>query len=583
MTVPVIWWNANPEAIARGYWDQSVLEDLFAGRLWRPARPVEFEHYALDEGALAVQALIPADSGAVVVVPARHNADEERVNLLVRCLDQLSWAFVILTGDEEGIYPWRWLLDPEKRRKVWHMNGRPDRTDRPERVLGSGYSPGTREAYANLPDARPLDWFFAGQVTHRRRRECVTALRDLGLGGRLVETEGFTEGIPHDEYLEAMARARVAPCPSGPASPDSFRLYEALEAGTVPITERHAAYWDAVLPGAPWPMLERWESTCTTIPPLLTEWSARAADVSAWWIAYKRGLAYELHDQLRDWVGDDGSIPRAKDEITVIVPTSPVPSHPDTAIIEQTVESIRAHLPDCEIIVACDGVRSEQENRAYDYAEYLRRLTVLCLRRWSNVWPVILPKFGHQANATRAVLPFVRTPLILFVEHDTPLTGPELPIDWEGLGFCLHQGDVDVIRLHHETAIGEYHRDLMLGEPLDMPSFVRLQRTRQWSQRPHLSTVAFYTRILDAYFGTDGRSMIEDVMHGVVADYVDRFGMEGWDQFKVAIYLPDGDNIQRSTHSDGRAGDPKYGQKFAYDGRDAPAGAPTARDESETP
>ena len=33
------------------------------------------------------------------------------------------------------------------------------------------------------------------------------------------------------------------PCPRGNSSPDTFRLYEALEAGSIPIVERDE-YWD---------------------------------------------------------------------------------------------------------------------------------------------------------------------------------------------------------------------------------------------------------------------------------------------------------------------------------------------------
>ena len=58
-------------------------------------------------------------------------------------------------------------------------------------------------------------------------------------------------------------------------------------------------------------------------------------------------------------------------EITVVIPTSPIPSHPSTAIIDETIASVRKQLPDSRIIVTADGVRAEQVGMANNYFEYL--------------------------------------------------------------------------------------------------------------------------------------------------------------------------------------------------------------------
>ena len=48
------------------------------------------------------------------------------------------------------------------------------------------------------------------------------------------------------------------------------------------------------------------------------------------------------------------------DDITFIVPTSVLVTHPDTAIIDQVVSSIRWYFPNNEIILQVDGLREEQ-------------------------------------------------------------------------------------------------------------------------------------------------------------------------------------------------------------------------------
>jgi hypothetical protein len=59
--------------------------------------------------------------------------------------------------------------------------------------------------------------------------------------------------------------------------------------------------------------------------------------------------------------------------ITVVIPVSPIKSHPDTAILDETLDSVRYHHPTAEIILTFDGIREEQSRRWHDYEEFIRR------------------------------------------------------------------------------------------------------------------------------------------------------------------------------------------------------------------
>lgn len=102
-----------------------------------------------------------------------------------------------------------------------------------------------------------------------------------------------------------------------------------------------------------------------------------------------------------------------KDLVTVLVSTSPIKSHPDTSIIEKTVESIRKKLPENEIFIMIDGIRNEQEYLRENYQEYIRRLLWLCNHKWSNVLPIVFPEFRHQQGITKETIKMVNTPTIL--------------------------------------------------------------------------------------------------------------------------------------------------------------------------
>jgi len=264
------------------------------------------------------------------------------------------------------------------------------------------------------------------------------------------------------------------------------------------------------------------------------------------------------------------------DQVTVIIPTSPVERHPATDVIEETIDSVLQRLPGVEILVVADGVRPEQQALTKNYRLYLYLLAALCAHDWSNVLLVIADGWGHQANVTRLALAKVRTPLVLFVEHDTPLVGD---IEWAPLVELVESGEANVVRFYHEAEIQPEHEHLMVDEEsrLRLTEFCDgtvggsttawLRRTMQWSQRPHLASTRFYRMVVDRYFAPSSRTMIEDVMHGIVEVAWREYGEPGWWDWRLWIYTPtDGGDIKRSTHLDWRGDAPKFEMQPAYPG-----------------
>lgn len=238
--------------------------------------------------------------------------------------------------------------------------------------------------------------------------------------------------------------------------------------------------------------------------------------------------------------------------VTVIVPVSPIASHPETHILEETIASVRHHLPDSEIILTFDGVRPEQEDRRQDYEEAIRRTLWLADHAWGNVCPFIHDSHRHQSGMMRAALDEVRTPLLLYVESDTPLVTDEL-IAWPAITEFILSGQSNLVRLSHESHLLPAHSHMHHGT--DHAGL--FTRTSQYSARPHVAAVAYYRRCLDSYFTPHARSFLEDRLHGVVDEAWNTDGMAGWNQHRLHIYTPEG-NIKRSWHSDGRAGEAKF-------------------------
>jgi hypothetical protein len=230
-----------------------------------------------------------------------------------------------------------------------------------------------------------------------------------------------------------------------------------------------------------------------------------------------------------------------KDDVTIVVATSVIPSHPDTAIINETIYTIRSHFPDNEIILQMDGLREERLPRKADYDEYKNRVLWNCMHEWKNVLPIIFDEHCHQTTMMKKTIDIINTAAMLYIEGDAPIT-PDCEIDWQKCLDMLEYNKANTIRFHFEASIPHEHNHLMFGLE---DGFMR---TTQWSQRPHLSTVEYYRDVVLPF--SEEKTFIEDRFHGKVQD-------DSWDAHKLWIYHPEG-NIKRSYHLDGRQGTQKF-------------------------
>ena len=299
--INLVWLSYKSETPARGYWDQELLEDLLQHNLWTTVNGYSFKESTLQK----------VSNGCIIVFPARAQTDcLERLN---NDIAKLKWCLIIFTGDEETRFPYRGVCHDNL--KMWVMAGRPDRCPETSRIIGSGYPIAAKKmllSYRQEMQDRALNWFFAGQVNHDRRIKCVEKLREIGskITGKLVETKGFTLGLPQEEYYKHMASCKVVPCSSGPYTPDTFRLYEALEAGCVPIADKMPSsivdnfqedYFKCIFgEDPPFPIIKKYNDLEGHMVDILQGWKKKANQVFSWWQQYKRALCYALHEDIRE-------------------------------------------------------------------------------------------------------------------------------------------------------------------------------------------------------------------------------------------------------------------------------------------
>ncbi len=166
-----------------------------------------------------------------------------------------------------------------------------------------GYRSGfSREDPIKPAASRMHTWGFAGDTGKSTRRSMVESLQGYR-PGRLHVTEGFNGKNTMDvaEYRSFMDDCIFAPCPSGSVNLDSFRVYEALEAGCIPIVERREGfdYFTALLGTHPMITIDTWSDAPAKIEDVIGRDDVERIQSSCgeWWRHYKMNLSRKIgHD-----------------------------------------------------------------------------------------------------------------------------------------------------------------------------------------------------------------------------------------------------------------------------------------------
>ena len=278
--------SLNPEANIANQWDFGLLKDF------------------LDSEKFKVENVntLPNTDVALVVLPARHHKGlEHKIN---DELSKIKRVVLFLMGDEEADFEVEVINHANI--EIWVQNPHMGRHDAYHK-LGTGYPVHMRSMLPkNIQKVK--DIMFAGQVTHKRRRELVDVLIDMSIGNnkiRIVKTGGFTQGESPEEYFKHLSEAKIAPAPSGAVIPDSFRLFEALECMAILIADQKTPdgtvmeYWDWLFgTETPFPKIIEWDRLFGLRDELLADWPRNMHQQTAWWIMQKRNFKYKVLEQL---------------------------------------------------------------------------------------------------------------------------------------------------------------------------------------------------------------------------------------------------------------------------------------------
>lgn len=168
--------------------------------------------------------------------------------------------------------------------------------------LPLGYAKGMRAGADIKPTPeRPHLWSFMGTIWPGGSRGAMVEAFEPIQPHFLHRTGGFNAStVPRQQYREILGDTVFVPCPPGDRTVETFRLYEALEAGCIPIVD-DAEYYRALFGEVPFISGPDWRAAAARIEALRgqpSELAELAENCQSWWRDQKSGLVARIRGEL---------------------------------------------------------------------------------------------------------------------------------------------------------------------------------------------------------------------------------------------------------------------------------------------
>ncbi|CAL78475.1 hypothetical protein BRADO4748 [Bradyrhizobium sp. ORS 278] len=169
-------------------------------------------------------------------------------------------------------------------------------------TIPEGYANGTRTGTALRPATeRRHVWSFTGEIKSSRA-DMAAALARLTphfLTGTASIYNANGKKLRKTEFDDLLETTVFSPCPMGNAILETWRLYESLELGCIPLVETRWSldYFTSLLGPHPIPSFRSWEAACRYAELMLQDSSAllrKQSEIIAWWRAKKMAVHSEL-------------------------------------------------------------------------------------------------------------------------------------------------------------------------------------------------------------------------------------------------------------------------------------------------
>jgi hypothetical protein len=279
-------WQINRAAIWQGDW---VTELLDGANINNVTYDYKYEIFV---------------NNAVVIVDASAPENSKYFEKL----DKMNYKYgIIALGDERYKAPSDYYKHAQfVFREYWHKKFASQKN---VHFIPLGYKTGfwkhCTQQFKTAQD-RNYVWSFAGQITQKPTRRAMINVMKRIPKYYIHETFAFggANALTVNRYQDMLLDTVFVPCPTGWWNLDSFRVYEALECGCIPIVERKPIdYFGHYFGKHPFLVIDSWEQA----PALIKELMANPSTLEQyritchqWWLDYKEKIKQELHTAIEN-------------------------------------------------------------------------------------------------------------------------------------------------------------------------------------------------------------------------------------------------------------------------------------------
>lgn len=207
-----------------------------------------------------------------------------------------SKIFLIHLGDETGLY------EPSSIYKNCHYIWRTFCSNvyfdnKKVSCLPLGYKSGV--IFNKEVKEREYKWSFIGTPHKSSRHDLLFQLSNIK-PSYFFKTKKFNNDIlAIKDMNKVLSSTEFLPCPNGFVHPETYRLYEALESGCIPIVENAFKYYDRLLPNNPFLKVDMWSEAKIIIKGWTKDQiKMKQEECKIWWEKQKKKLQESFYHKI---------------------------------------------------------------------------------------------------------------------------------------------------------------------------------------------------------------------------------------------------------------------------------------------
>ena len=163
-----------------------------------------------------------------------------------------------------------------------------------------GYKSGVKKKIEN--SNRKYLWSFMGTIHGASRFDLIYQNKDVIPNFiNITKKFGGENSLSSQEYCNVLNNCIFSLVPHGYIHPETYRLYESLECGSIPIIENPYNFFNNFLPNNPFYSISIWSEAKDIIEKICKD-KKKLDDVSAitnkWWTEYKKELKNKIYKEI---------------------------------------------------------------------------------------------------------------------------------------------------------------------------------------------------------------------------------------------------------------------------------------------